>query len=115
MISQLVTFLATCRAVTLARVDIDAKAITHNGNKLCGSKMEAKMETKMEAKDQLDDFKKTVNKPFDALVFLFQKLASQVPLLFFRDLKRKLVVVTSSLPFQTWQYPVSTIYSLLSQ
>ena len=42
VISQLVTFLATCRAVTLTGVDIDAKAITHNGNKLCGSNMEAK-------------------------------------------------------------------------
>ena len=41
MISQLVTFLATCRAVTLTRVDIDAKAITHNGNKLSRAKMKA--------------------------------------------------------------------------
>ena len=40
VISHLVTLLATSRTVTLTGVDVDAKAVAHDGDKLSWSEME---------------------------------------------------------------------------
>ena len=40
VISHLVTLLATIRTVTLTGVDVDAKAVAHDGDKLSWSEME---------------------------------------------------------------------------
>ena len=42
VIPHFVTLIATCRAVTLAGVDVNAEAVAYHGDKLCWSEMKAK-------------------------------------------------------------------------